>query len=207
MARAYFTARHVPTASALPEKLTKGRVYFVDDEGYIVIDHGDGPRIYGYRIGPAGRPGEPIPELQHQIDSLTAGVFGNAFNALESDEQRRTDIKHEVKMRTYSDNDLAGQVSLLSYAVMELAAYVSVLDANMKGTEAAIMKLVTDSGLHTEPEDTPAELPVDAQQAFMLHLLLDATDEDGIGDTFTYDGHTWDVSQQEDGTYILTLQG
>lgn len=72
MARPYFSVKHVESMDSLPEKLTPGRIYFVDDEQSIVIDHGNGlpPVIYGGKPGPMGPAGEPQPHLQEQIDTL-----------------------------------------------------------------------------------------------------------------------------------------
>ena len=70
MARPYFAAKHVESMSLLPENLTIGRAYFVDDEQVIVIDHGRGPVVYGKSPGPQGIAGEPIPQLQDQINAL-----------------------------------------------------------------------------------------------------------------------------------------
>ena len=75
MARPFFAAKHVESMSLLPENLTIGRAYFVDDEQVIVIDHGRGPVIYGNAPGPQGIAGEPIPQLQDQIDALVAEAF------------------------------------------------------------------------------------------------------------------------------------
>ncbi|MBQ7214934.1 MAG: hypothetical protein IJS39_02995 [Synergistaceae bacterium] len=70
MARPYFTARHLESMALLPDNLEIGRAYFVDDEQVIVIDHGRGPVVYGKSPGPQGIAGEPIPQLQDQINSL-----------------------------------------------------------------------------------------------------------------------------------------
>ena len=72
MSRPYFSVKHVESLALLPENLTPGRIYFVDDEQYIVIDHGNGlpPVIYGGKPGPQGASGEPQPHLQEQIDTL-----------------------------------------------------------------------------------------------------------------------------------------
>ena len=40
-----------------------------------MIDHGRGPVIYGNAPGPQGIAGEPIPQLQDQIDALVAEAF------------------------------------------------------------------------------------------------------------------------------------
>ena len=76
MARAYFKAEHVRTLAELPEKLIKGRVYFIDEQGYIVIDHGDnlGPQIYGNRQGIQGPPGEPVPKMLNDIEAHSLAI-------------------------------------------------------------------------------------------------------------------------------------
>ncbi len=75
MSEPYIGVSHIEKLRKLPDVLERGRAYFVDDEGYIVIDHGRGPIIYGNRPGPQGEPGEPIPQLQDQIDYLTEAIF------------------------------------------------------------------------------------------------------------------------------------
>ena len=45
----------------LPTLLKKGRKYFIEDEGVILVDHGEGPREYGRNptaVDPQGPPGE-----------------------------------------------------------------------------------------------------------------------------------------------------
>lgn len=71
MSRPYWRVKHVGTLSQLPDKLTRGRAYFVDDEQVIIIDHGRGPVTYGGKPGPQGQAGEPLPRLQDQIDKLS----------------------------------------------------------------------------------------------------------------------------------------
>lgn len=75
MSRPYWSARHVESLADLPEKLVRGRAYFVDDESYIVIDHGRGPVIYGGKAGPMGPSGEPQPHIQSQIDTLSDSII------------------------------------------------------------------------------------------------------------------------------------
>ena len=74
--KTYWKAEHVNTISELPETLVKGRAYFIDQEGYIVIDHGDGlgPQIYGNRPGIQGPPGEPVPKILSDIESHSLAI-------------------------------------------------------------------------------------------------------------------------------------
>lgn len=48
------SVRHVATRSALPSTLVQGRLYFIDDEGTIVINHGDGAIDYGAAVTARG---------------------------------------------------------------------------------------------------------------------------------------------------------
>lgn len=70
MSRPYWSVRFVPTESALPSKLERGRAYFIGDKQVIIVDYGNGPITYGGIPGPQGAPGEPQPMLQGQIDLL-----------------------------------------------------------------------------------------------------------------------------------------
>lgn len=81
MARPEYSFKHVPSSALLPENLTRGRIYFLDDEGTIIINHGRGPVTYGHRRGlpgPPGPAGDPQPELQEQINLLIDAVFSLA---------------------------------------------------------------------------------------------------------------------------------
>ena len=86
MARSYIKHEHVRTLAELPEKLVKGRIYFVDDEGYIVIDHGDnrGTQIYGNRPGIQGEPGEPIPQIFSDIETHSVSIMNLAETLLKT---------------------------------------------------------------------------------------------------------------------------
>jgi len=72
----YWKAEHVRTLAELPDKLVRGRAYFIDEEGYIVIDHGDGlgPQIYGNRPGIQGPPGEPVPKMLNDIEAHSLAI-------------------------------------------------------------------------------------------------------------------------------------
>ena len=75
MSAPYYGVSHIETLDALPPELERGRAYFIDSEGYIVIDHGHGPVIYGNRPGPAGKESANSEYVQEQIDYLTEAVF------------------------------------------------------------------------------------------------------------------------------------
>ena len=87
----------------LPEKLTRGRAYFVDDEQVIVIDHGQGPVIYGGKPGPQGQTGEPLPQIQDQIDKLSEAELYTQGTIWQL--AQRTDARDEALQ---TDIDLLG---------------------------------------------------------------------------------------------------
>lgn len=90
---AKWTVAHLATLSQLPDKLEKGRAYFIEDEGYFIIDHGKGPVIYGNNPGPQGMAGEPIPQLQDQIDYLTEATLRLIYEVYEIDNRRKSQIE------------------------------------------------------------------------------------------------------------------
>lgn len=74
--KTYWKAEHVNTLAELPEKLVKGRAYFISELGVVVIDHGDGlgPQFYGSRPGIQGPPGEPVPRMQSDIEAHSLAI-------------------------------------------------------------------------------------------------------------------------------------
>ena len=72
MSKPYYSLRHVESMADLPANLTVGRIYFVDDEQVLVINHGNGlpPVVYGGKPGPQGPAAQPQALIQEQIDTL-----------------------------------------------------------------------------------------------------------------------------------------
>ena len=186
MARPYYSVKHVRTLAELPQKLTRGRAYFVDDEAYIIIDHGMGPVIYGNKSGPQGQPGEPIPILQAQIDELTRASFGNTFNLYEFNNARKQDIQFEMDQREVNMTDIYTQLNFVSNAVLTLTKITSDIAENLRGTENAMLKLLLDN------EQVSTVTPLKQY------------------DVLTTDGYSWSISEaavsDEEGTLIFTLK-
>lgn len=86
-----FSASHVRTREQLPSELVLGRAYFIDNEQIIIINHGQGPVIYGNRPGPQGKAGEPIPILQAQIDNLVDASITQLSLIANHEEARQSD--------------------------------------------------------------------------------------------------------------------
>ena len=207
MARPYFTARHLESMSLLPDTLEIGRAYFVDDEQVIVIDHGRGPVIYGKAAGPQGIAGEPIPQLQDQIDALAAGAFTTQKviwdinkREVERTEQinaRMDELKQEhdahkahsdEKSEEYfdramqaSENNSAAILSLMKTMQEQFQKYDSALNILAK----SISELYPE---HFAPEDSQDD-PLD-------------------NETVSTDAGTWTIQQTilKDGTVVLNLE-
>ncbi|MBR0251224.1 MAG: hypothetical protein IJQ77_09085 [Synergistaceae bacterium] len=94
MSRPFFSVRYAATRNALPPKLERGRAYFIGDEQIILVDYGNGPIAYGNKPGPQGIAGEPIPQLQGQIDDLASASIETTFHLHEVFEKMLADRKN-----------------------------------------------------------------------------------------------------------------
>ena len=236
MARPYFTAKHVESMSLLPDTLEIGRAYFVDDEQVIVIDHGRGPVIYGGAAGPQGAAGEPIPQLQEQIDALAAEAFTTQktiwdINKRELDRHEQIqgiieDVKEEITSAIQTQREelseaMQTQREELTAAMQEQADR---MDSALNILAKAIANLYPE---HYAPEDSQDD-PLDnetvstpagswtIQQTTLkdgtIVLNLEAQelviDTIKIGDTVDFDGSTWTVEDVStaDGTTSITIR-
>ncbi len=163
MPRPYFTARHLESMALLPDKLELGRVYFIDDEQIIVIDHGRGPVIYGKSPGPQGIPGEPIPQLQDQIDQLAAASLTVQHTLWAINEREIAEAKHtdsEISRLTQLHNSDIASVSQrvadnLTHTDSEIASVSQRVADNLTHTDseiASVSQRVTDNLTHTDSE-------------------------------------------------------
>ena len=96
--KTYWQVEHVRTLAELPSELVKGRAYFVSQENYLVVDHGDGlgPQVYGNRPGIQGPPGEPIPEMLSDDEQLSKAIITLAkvfYETYEANLKRLNDIE------------------------------------------------------------------------------------------------------------------
>ena len=225
MARPYFTAKHVESMSLLPDTLEIGRAYFVDDEQVIVIDHGRGPVIYGGAAGPQGAAGEPIPQLQEQIDSLAAEAFTTQKTIWDINKR---EIEHYEQIHDAIENvkaeivaGMQAQKEELTEAMQEQADR---MDSALNILAKAIANLYPE---HYAPEDSQDD-PLDnetvstpagswtIQQTTLkdgtIVLNLEAQelviDTIQIGDTVDFDGSTWTVEDVSttDGTTSITIR-
>lgn len=106
MARPNWKAKHLTTASQFPDKPTRGRAYFIDDEGVIKIDHGQGVITYGARPGPPGPPGSPRDDLQEQLFDLEEASL------------RVIGLVHDYAIRKSAETRQNADIEDLNYAVL-----------------------------------------------------------------------------------------
>ena len=233
MARPYFTAKHVESMSLLPDTLEIGRAYFVDDEQVIVIDHGRGPVIYGGAAGPQGAAGEPIPQLQEQIDALAAEAFTTQktiwdINKRELDRHEQIqgiieDVKEEITsaiqtqreelseaMQTQREELTAAmqeQADRMDSALNILAKSIAELYPSHYPPEEADPldneTVYTDSGAYTI-QQTVLD---DGTVILNLTPQTQVVDTLQAGDTVDFDGSTWTVENisTTDGVTSITI--
>ena len=229
MSRPYLSVKHVETMSLLPAKLTRGRAYFIDDEQVIVIDHGLGPVTYGGKPGPQGATGEPIPQMQAQLDGLSEAAFKmQNFMWQESQRVRTQDERIEAHF-TEQDEHLQEQINDAASAILTLSSLLHEKFNQYDNAVATLAKAVSelyppetrpqggDSG--EDPLDNET-LSTDAgtwtiQQTYLKDgtILLELEAQELListlkpGDNVTYDGTLWKVAdkQEQDGFITITL--
>ena len=236
MAKPYFTAKHVESMALLPETLEIGRAYFDDDEQVIIIDHGRGPVIYGKAPGPQGTAGEPIPQIQAQLDALTAEAFITQrtiwdINKRELDRHEQiqsliASVQGEIAASMQAQNEslsaaIQAQRDELTAAMQEQADKV---DSALTILARAVAELYPAQYPPESSGDDPLDnetITTDAgswtiQQTTLkdgtVVLNLEATelvvDKIQIGDPVDFDGATWTVEEVSttDGTTTLTIK-
>ena len=218
MSRPYFTARHIESMALLPETLEVGRAYFVDDEQVIVIDHGRGPVIYGKSTGPQGAAGEPIPQLQDQINQLAEASLSQSKTIwelnqreLERHEQIQALISDTINtVKTEITTAMQEQSDRMDSALNILAKAIANLYPEHYAPEDS-----QDDPLDNETVSTPAGSWTIQQTTLKdgtIVLNLEAQelviDTIKIGDTVDFDGSTWTVEDVStaDGTTSITIR-
>lgn len=145
MSRPFFSVKYVSTRSALPEKLERGRAYFIGDEQIILVDYGNGPITYGSRPGPQGIPGEPLPQLQGQIDLLADASIETTSQLFDTNQKMRARSK-ELTERIASlteamqnaDNDIHSELDLHTGYINELREIISTMQGEISDLQSVI---------------------------------------------------------------------
>ncbi len=188
MSAPYYGVSHIETLELLPPELERGRAYFIDSEGYIVIDHGRGPIIYGNRPGPAGPASESSEYVQEQIDYLTLAIF----NIL---------------------TELARVTKSYDSAINILAQTVSKLYPESHSSEWQDPNLSTSEILTTESGDQYTITSERIEDGFYIVTLETLNEETAqrlvetlkVGDTVQVDNSEWTVTNTErDGIFVIT---
>ena len=199
MSRPYFTAKHVESMALLPDTLQIGRAYFVDDEQVIVIDHGRGPVIYGGAAGPQGIAGEPIPQLQEQIDKLVDASLTQSRTIWDINQReisRYNELKSEIEANLeHSDSEL---IKHFNYAE-ELSAHNAVAITTLIDTIHEQFKKY-DSALSI--------LTKSIAELYTGHYAPEDSQDDPLDNETVYtDAGAYTIQQTilKDGTIVLNL--
>ena len=188
MTRPYYRVKHVETMALLPATLIPGRIYFVDDEQVIVIDHGNGfpPVIYGGKPGPAGPAGSPQPSIQEQIDTLSQTELAIGSIIWDEGSRFRSELSRIEEnfsrtfkfLRELSDKN-AQAVLTLGHTIKQAC---DEYDTSIATLAKAVSNLYPDGTYHDDSDsDTPS-----ANRTLLQSL--------NIGDTFKANGADFTVS-------------
>ena len=117
--------KYVPSSALLPEVLVQGRLYFVGDEQVIILDSGDGPKIYGATAAPASYiHSESSPSLKEQIDALAAAEIQSGLNYWAETVKVRKELSRlEARLETLTAQ-LQAQASANARGILELTQTV-----------------------------------------------------------------------------------
>ncbi len=191
MSRPYFSVKHVESMSLLPEKLTPGRIYFIDDEQVIVIDHGNGlpPVIYGGKPGPQGASGEPQPFLQDEINTLAQTELAMQAIIWNEGEKFRKELARLGQVYGETFARLQDMSETNAHTLMSLASVIKTSFENYDSAIAtlgkAVANLYPDGTYHSDDDDTPSDTPAQAQ---LLAQTLN------VGDTLKFSGADYRVN-------------
>ena len=235
MSRKLFHIAHVESSALLPQNLTPGTAYFVDDEKYIVIDYGDGrgPITYGGAAGVIVNPTGNSGFLQDQINTLAGGVLTLEKDYWEETQYIRQQLTHIAGKTDEEISHLESLTEANSEGILYLAGLINDQANKTNAALSILTKAVTDiyEILNTEPAivpDTGNSDPLDnetvetdagswvIQQTFNpdgsmtleLEAITLAVDVIETGEKLSYDGQEWTVTsiEREDGTISVELR-
>ncbi len=216
MSRPYWSVKHVETMSLLPEKLTRGRAYFVDDEQVIVVDYGKGQVIYGGKPGPQGQAGEPIPQLQDQIDKLAEAELytqENIWNLTQRTDTQIAEVTERIEQeaetaKTYTDSLRAEHESDNQHIHTLLNDIGSRLQSQIDNLTQATLSLINTMQEKFTSYDSAIAIITKAISSLYPSPYAEETPEDPLdGETITTESGTWKIEQTylDDGTIMLEL--
>lgn len=193
MGRKFFSPHHVETLALLPETLTPGVAYFVDDENSIIIDFGDGlgAHTYGGTHGYiSATPSTGNGFLQDQINTLSGGVLLMAVNFWQETQDIREKLEHLASRLEDESSNLRGLSDKTAEGILWLCR--ALYDHTGK-TDAAIQVLteqVADiqARIAEIPEIPPSPPPPPPPPKYLIWADLLRP-----GDQVMSDGYTWQV--------------
>ncbi len=207
MSSPYWSIKHVESMADLPDSLTRGRAYFVDDEQIIVIDHGRGPVIYGGKAGPQGIAGDPLPQLQDQIDDLAAAELTMQALLYELHEKYKStdeslrknvqDLNSHYSLEIANVNQIAEMnLQQLQSDLTERFDFLTELSSQNAAAILAVTLMLKDQ--FTKYDNMFATLtksimnlyPLNSEGTTELEVL-------SAGDSISAGGSTWTVSSYE----------
>lgn len=146
MSKPYFSVKHVESMSLLPEKLVPGRIYFVEDEQVLVIDHGNGfpPVIYGGKPGPQGATGTPQAILQDEANVLAHTALAIEAMLWEEGNKLRKELAHIDEKAASQLDILFDLVNTNSYSMMNLVATIKKTFEHYDSAFATLGKAVSN---------------------------------------------------------------
>ena len=207
MTRPYYSVKHVESLSDIPQNLTRGRAYFVDDEQVIVIDHGQGPITYGGKPGPQGQAGEPLPQLQEQLDDNAAASLTTSKTIWGFHKDYKANIQRLDDNASALAKSLDNKASIVAGQADDKFEFVKALtDKNAEAILLLINEVQTkfneyDSGMAIIAKSIANLYPESFNQG-------GENNEDPLdGETLSTDAGTWTIQQTilKDGSIVLNL--
>lgn len=224
--------KYVPSSALLPETLVQGRLYFVGDEQVIILDSGDGPKIYGATSSPATfLTAETSPSLKEQIDILAAAELQTGLNYWAETVKVRKELSRlEARLETLTAK-LQAQASSNAAGILQLTQAFNAEAEKTESEIATLAKTITKFHPYFDPEtqtynpdtDDPLDnetISTDAGQWIIqqtynpdgtmtleLTPLAQYVETLKEGDIVMIDGEQWEVHEitNEDGTISLRL--
>ena len=136
----------------------------MDDEQIIIVDHGKGPVVYGGKPGPQGQAGEPLPQIQDQIDKLSQASLetqSTIWNIVQRTDTRDSELQSDIDVLNSTLETRTTQI--YERIVQESQTAKSYTDTLRADTDSQIAELTRHhtadfEHIHTLINDTSSRL-------------------------------------------------
>lgn len=127
MSRNFFHIHHVESKALLPEVLSPGTAYFVDDEKCIIVDYGDGRgrKIYGGTAGVTVNPAGNSGFIQEQVNTLAGGVLAFEKTFWDETQYIRRELEHKAALALEDDGELRRMSGANAEGIIRLAEVIN----------------------------------------------------------------------------------